>query len=92
MRDSPKTQNKTRAGSKIEHVVASGESFWTISRRYNVSHRQLAAWNGMAPGDTLVGGPEAGRVGRRHGHRSATGSHGRARQYNAQTPLHGKKR
>ncbi|MGB5491623.1 MAG: LysM peptidoglycan-binding domain-containing protein [Woeseiaceae bacterium] len=48
-----KTQNRQRAGNKIEHVVRSGESFWTISRRYKVTHRQLAAWNGMAPGDTL---------------------------------------
>ena len=48
-----RTQNKQRAGNKLEHVVKSGESFWTISRRYKVTHRQLAAWNGMAPGDTL---------------------------------------
>ena len=48
-----KTQNRQRAGNKVEHVVRSGESFWTISRRYNVTHRQVAAWNGMAPGDTL---------------------------------------
>ena len=48
-----KTQNKQRAGSRVEHVVKSGESFWTISRRYKVTHRKLAAWNGMAPGDTL---------------------------------------
>ena len=48
-----KTQNRKRAENKIEHIVASGESFWTISRRYNVTTRQLAAWNGMAPGDTL---------------------------------------
>jgi len=48
-----KTQNKQRAGNKVEHVVKSGESFWTISRRYKVTTRQLAAWNGMAPGDTL---------------------------------------
>ncbi|MCH9695909.1 MAG: LysM peptidoglycan-binding domain-containing protein [Gammaproteobacteria bacterium] len=48
-----KTQNRKRSGSKIEHVVRSGESFWTISRHYKVTHRQLAAWNGMAPGDTL---------------------------------------
>ena len=47
------TQNRQRAEHRIEHVVASGESFWTISRRYGVTHRQLAAWNGMAPGDTL---------------------------------------
>ena len=48
-----KTQNRKRSGSKIEHVVRSGESFWTISRHYKVTHRQLASWNGMAPGDTL---------------------------------------
>jgi membrane-bound lytic murein transglycosylase D len=48
-----RTQNKQRAGNRLEHVVRSGESFWTISRRYKVTHRQLAAWNGMAPGDTL---------------------------------------
>jgi membrane-bound lytic murein transglycosylase D len=48
-----KTQNRKRTGSKIEHVVAKGESFWTISRHYKVTHRQLAAWNGMAPGDPL---------------------------------------
>jgi membrane-bound lytic murein transglycosylase D len=47
------TQNRQRSGSRLEHVVAAGESFWTISRRYDVSTRQLAAWNGMAPGDTL---------------------------------------
>lgn len=47
------TQNKPRAGSKVEHIVRSGESFWTISRRYNVTTRQLAGWNGMAPGDVL---------------------------------------
>jgi membrane-bound lytic murein transglycosylase D len=48
-----KTQNRKRAGAKVEHVVRKGESFWTISRRYKVTHRQLAAWNGMAPGDPL---------------------------------------
>ena len=48
-----KIQSRKRAGNKVEHVVANGESFWTISRRYGVTHRQLAAWNGMAPRDTL---------------------------------------
>ena len=48
-----KKQNVQRKGNKVQHIVASGESFWTISRRYGVTHRQLAAWNGMAPGDTL---------------------------------------
>jgi len=48
-----RTQNRTRAGNKVEHIVRSGESFWTISRRYEVTTRQLSAWNGMAPRDTL---------------------------------------
>ena len=48
-----KTQNRTRSGNKVEHVVARGESFWSISQRYKVTTRQLAAWNGMAPRDTL---------------------------------------
>ncbi len=48
-----KKQNRERKGSRVEHIVASGESFWTISQRYKVGTRQLAAWNGMAPGDTL---------------------------------------
>lgn len=46
-------QDTQRDGNKFDHVVASGESFWTISQRYKVTTRQLAAWNGMAPGDTL---------------------------------------
>ena len=46
-------QNRSRSGSRVEHIVASGESFWTISRRYGVGVRELAAWNAMAPRDTL---------------------------------------
>ena len=49
-----RTQNLKRSGNKFEHIVKSGESFWTISRRYQVTTRQLSAWNGMAPGDTLT--------------------------------------
>jgi membrane-bound lytic murein transglycosylase D len=48
-----KTQNRTRDGNKVEHIVRSGESFWTISQKYKVTTRQLSAWNGMAPRDTL---------------------------------------
>ena len=46
-------QNRQRAANKIEHVVASGESFWTIGQKYGVSTRNLSAWNGMAPRDPL---------------------------------------
>ncbi|MGI9204583.1 MAG: LysM peptidoglycan-binding domain-containing protein [Woeseiaceae bacterium] len=48
-----KKQNTVRKGNRIDHIVASGESFWTISRRYNVNMNKLAAWNGTAPRDTL---------------------------------------
>jgi membrane-bound lytic murein transglycosylase D len=48
-----RTQNRQRSGNKIEHVVRAGESFWSISQKYGVTHRALAKWNGMAPGDPL---------------------------------------
>jgi len=48
-----KQQNRRRSGQRVEHTVANGESFWTIARRYGVSTREVAAWNNMAPGDTL---------------------------------------
>ncbi len=48
-----KKQNTVRSGKRIEHVVASGESFWSIGQLYGVGMRELAAWNGMAPRDTL---------------------------------------
>jgi membrane-bound lytic murein transglycosylase D len=48
------TQERERAGRvRSEHTVQRGESLWTISRRHGVGVRELAAWNGMAPGDTL---------------------------------------
>jgi membrane-bound lytic murein transglycosylase D len=47
------TQNRTRRGNRADHIVASGESFWSIGQRYGVGTRELAAWNGMAPRDTL---------------------------------------
>ena len=48
-----KKQNTARSGNRVEHLVASGDSFWSIGRRYGVGMRELAAWNGMAPRDTL---------------------------------------
>ncbi len=46
-------QARPRAGQRVDHRVAAGESFWSISRRYGVGMRELAAWNSMAPRDTL---------------------------------------
>lgn len=46
-------QNVSRSGQRVEHKVRSGESFWSISRKYGVQVRELAAWNSMAPTDPL---------------------------------------
>ena len=48
-----KIKNVPRSGKKITHTVKSGDSFWSISRKYNVKTRSVAKWNGMAPIDTL---------------------------------------
>ena len=47
------TQNRKRSGNRIDHVVSSGESFWSIGQKYGVGTRDLAAWNGTSPRDTL---------------------------------------
>jgi len=46
-------QNAKRSGNKISIKVTNGDSFWTLSRKYKVNLRSLAAWNNMAPTDTL---------------------------------------
>ena len=43
-----------REGTRIEHRVQPGDTFWDIARDHRVSVRQVAAWNGMAPGDRLM--------------------------------------
>ncbi|MEL7296999.1 MAG: LysM peptidoglycan-binding domain-containing protein [Pseudomonadota bacterium] len=47
-------QERRRGDTRIEHVVKNGESLWDIGRLHSVGTRSLAAWNGMAPGDTLA--------------------------------------
>lgn len=44
---------KSAEGNKVNYEVQAGDSFWTISRRYKVTVREVAKWNGMAPGDPL---------------------------------------
>lgn len=46
-------QSRKLSGNKKVHKVKQGDTLWDISRAYNVSYRQLAKWNGMAPRDTL---------------------------------------
>jgi len=46
-------QSVKRKGSKVEHVVQPGDTLWDIARSYKVSHKRIASWNGIAPGDPL---------------------------------------
>ena len=46
-------QTRSGKGQRHYHVVARGESFWSISRNYGVSTKTLAKWNAMAPRDVL---------------------------------------
>lgn len=47
------TQNTKRSAHKITHTVKSGDTLWDIARKYKVSTKKLASWNGMAPNDML---------------------------------------
>ena len=46
-------QDNGGSGRKLLHIVQPGDTFWEIARQYNVTIRELAKWNGMAPGDVL---------------------------------------
>jgi len=48
-----RTQDTPRSGTRYDHVVATGESLWSIAQAYKVDVRSLARWNSMAPGDVL---------------------------------------
>lgn len=50
------TQQNRGSGNRVEHTVRSGDSLWTIGRRYGVTPRQLASWNNRAPGDPIFPG------------------------------------
>ena len=50
------TQNTPRSGSKITHIVQTGDTLWDLAQQHSVGVRQLAKWNGMAPRDPLVPG------------------------------------
>tara|TARA_R110002072_G_scaffold3830_6_gene27357 strand:- start:32583 stop:34262 length:1680 start_codon:yes stop_codon:yes gene_type:complete len=42
----------------VKYTVKSGDNLWDLSRKFSVSTRVLAKWNGMAPTDTLYPGRE----------------------------------
>ncbi|MEW6992736.1 LysM peptidoglycan-binding domain-containing protein [Colwelliaceae bacterium MEBiC 14330] len=48
-----KKQNRAGKGNKLIHTVKSGDNLWDLGRKYKVSSKNIAAWNGFAPRDTL---------------------------------------
>ncbi|NOY61937.1 MAG: LysM peptidoglycan-binding domain-containing protein [Gammaproteobacteria bacterium] len=46
-------QSVNRKGSKRVHHVVEGDTLWDLARFYGVRVRQIASWNGFAPGDQL---------------------------------------
>ncbi|HLV77119.1 MAG TPA: LysM peptidoglycan-binding domain-containing protein [Marinobacter sp.] len=51
-----RTQSRQRDGNKVSYTVRKGDTFWDIAREHRVTVREVAAWNGMAPGDPLMPG------------------------------------
>ncbi|GGC72083.1 LysM peptidoglycan-binding domain-containing protein [Marinobacter halophilus] len=53
-----RTQERKRDGNKVDYTVRRGDTFWDIAREHRVSVREVAGWNGMAPGDPLIPGKQ----------------------------------
>ncbi|CAM3735041.1 Membrane-bound lytic murein transglycosylase D precursor [Vibrio aerogenes CECT 7868] len=48
-----KIQSTPRGQYRLFHTVRSGDSLWSIAKKYKISHTSLAKWNGMSPRDPL---------------------------------------
>ncbi|MCK5003434.1 MAG: LysM peptidoglycan-binding domain-containing protein [Gammaproteobacteria bacterium] len=46
-------QNSSKGKTRITYIVKKGDSFWELSRKYDVGMHKLAKWNGMAIRDPL---------------------------------------
>ncbi len=54
--DRTRSNRQPSGTNKVVYTVRSGDSFWGIGKKYGVTSRQIAHWNGMAPGDPLTVG------------------------------------
>jgi membrane-bound lytic murein transglycosylase D len=45
-----------KGSQKFNYTVQSGDSFWSLSKKHDVSISKIASWNGMAPKDPLKQG------------------------------------
>ncbi len=52
----PKPTAKRSTTRSTKHRVRPGDTLWGIARTHKVSHRRLAAWNGLSVKDTLKPG------------------------------------
>ncbi len=52
--------SNTDTPHRIQHTVQPGDTLWDIARAHQVSHQQLAAWNGLSVNDTLQPGQTLG--------------------------------
>lgn len=53
---SAQQKGQSTGKQSVYHQVKSGESLWTISRKYGVGTKELARWNNMVPKDPLQTG------------------------------------
>ena len=42
--------------AKLTHIITAGDSLWELAKKYKVSTRALAKWNGIAPKDPIYPG------------------------------------
>lgn len=47
---------KSGNSTKVEHIVQSGDSFWSIGKKYGVTPSKVAHWNNLAPADLIKPG------------------------------------
>ncbi len=48
-----RTQAVSHGQYKTTHTVVSGDSFWSLAKKYKVDMTAIPKWNGMAPRDSL---------------------------------------
>ncbi len=48
-----RAQQGTRKNIRLKYTVKSGDSLWTIARKYNTTTRNLTRWNNITSRDTL---------------------------------------
>ena len=63
LRDSD-TSSQERVANRSYHTVKSGDSLWSIARRYKVSEQQLRNWNGLGGKSTLKTGQKLAVAGK----------------------------